>query len=128
MRFIARCYQRLNRFEEAKMWLGKAIEEAPYLRDPYVEMALLAYQLEDFSSVIQYGMQALNIKSHTKSYINEPFSWDYTIYDLLSIAYFYEHDISNAIKYVNFAIDFKPNDPRLIKNKELMEQAKDSTM
>lgn len=128
MRFIARCYQKLNRIEEAKMWLEKAIDEAPYLRDPYVEMALLAYQLEDFTSVIKYGQQALNIKSHTKSYINEPFSWDYTIYDLLSIAYFYEHDISNAIKYVNFAIDLKPNDPRLIKNKELMEQAKDSTL
>lgn len=128
MRFIARAYQALNRYNEAKMWLEKAIAEAPYLRDPYVEMALLAYRLEDYDAIILYGQQALEIKSHTKSYINEPFSWDSTIYDLLSLAYYYKNDIKNAIKYVNFAIDLNPNDTRLIQNKILMEKAKDSTM
>ena len=37
MRFIGRCYKNLKRYDEAKMWLLKAIEEAPYLRDPYME-------------------------------------------------------------------------------------------
>ena len=39
MRFIGRCYIGLNDYEEAKKWLDKAILEAPYLRDPYVERA-----------------------------------------------------------------------------------------
>ena len=30
MRFIARSYRHLKRYDEAKMWLEKAIQEAPY--------------------------------------------------------------------------------------------------
>lgn len=126
MRFIARSYQALKRYDEAKMWLEKAIQEAPYLRDPYVERALLSYQLQEFDDVITYGKQALQIQNHAKTYINETFSWDSTIYDILSIAYFYKNDSKNAIKYINFALDMNPKDERLLQNKELMEK-EDST-
>ena len=97
MRFIARSYHNLNRIEEAKMWLDKAISEAPYLRDPYVEKAMLEYELENWNEVIKNCNTALKITTHTKCYINETFSFDNTIYDLLSIAYFYLDDIDNAI-------------------------------
>ena len=53
-----------------------------------MEMALLYYVLNDYDNVINYVNKALNIKDHTKSYINETFSFDYTPYDLLSIAYY----------------------------------------
>ena len=43
MRFISRCYKKLNNYDEAKEWLDKAIKETPYLRDPLVERAFLAY-------------------------------------------------------------------------------------
>ena len=43
MRYIARAYKNLNRIEESRMWLDKAIKEAPYLRDAYVERAILEY-------------------------------------------------------------------------------------
>ena len=76
MRFIARCYKNLNRFEEAKMWFKKSIEEAPYLRDGYVELALLYYDLEDWDNVEKYCNEALKIKSHPKTYINEIFSFN----------------------------------------------------
>ena len=46
MRFIARSYINLRRYDEAIMWLDKAIKEAPYLRDAYVEKAILEYQLD----------------------------------------------------------------------------------
>lgn len=80
MRFISRSYQALQRFDEAKMWLDKAIEEAPYLRDPYIERALLEYKLENWKAVADYCEKALLIKSHAKSYINEVFSWDHTCF------------------------------------------------
>ena len=99
MRFIARCYKNLNRFEEAKMWLNKAIVEAPYLRDPYIELALLYYQLKEWDNVIKYCNQALEIKTHAKSYINEPFSWDHTVYDILSIAYYNLKDYQKSLDH-----------------------------
>ena len=122
MRFISRCYKKLNRFEEAKMWLDKAMNEAPYLRDPYVEKAILEYELNHWNDVIFYSNKALEIKNHTKTYINETFSFDDTIYDLLSIAYYNIEDYNNALTNINLAIQIKPKDNRLIENKKLIEK------
>ena len=79
MRFLSRCYRHLNRYEEARMWLDKAIKEAPYLRDPYMERALLEYDLENYEEVKKYCLLALKIKNHPKTYINEIFSWNNNI-------------------------------------------------
>ena len=119
MRFIARSYRNLNRIKEAKMWLDKAISEAPYLRDPYVEKAMLEYELENWNEVIKNCNTALKITTHTKCYINETFSFDNTIYDLLSIAYFYLDDIDNAIINIDKALKMEPDNERLLKNKEI---------
>ena len=124
MRFIARCYKYLKRYEEAKMWFNKAINEAPYLRDAYVEMAFLEYELNNFSAVKKYCLLALNIKTHEKTYINEPFSFDYTIYDLLSISTFYLGEIDESLKWVDIAIKMEPNNKRLLNNKKLILRSK----
>ena len=101
------------------MWLDKAINEAPYLRDPYVEKAMLEYELENWNEVIKNCNTALKITTHTKCYINETFSFDNTIYDLLSIAYFYLDDIDNAIINIDKALKMEPDNERLLKNKEI---------
>ena len=122
MRFIARSYSNLERFDEARMWLDKAIKEAPYLRDPYVERAILEYRLNNWDGVLEYCNKALKIKSHTKSYINEQFSFDHTIDDLLSLYYYNNKDYDISYLYVNRALKLSPNDERLIKNKEIIEK------
>lgn len=122
MRFIARDYQALGKIDEARMWLQKAIIEAPYLRDPYVELALLEYGQNNMDLVKKYCLEALKITSHQKTYINEIFSWDHTIYDLLSICAFYEQNIPEAINYINQAIAISPDNKRLLENKKLFEQ------
>ena len=121
MRFIARSYQALNRIEEARMWLDKAIKEAPHLRDPLIEKALLEYNQNNWEEVIIYCEKALKIDYKYKSYINEQFSWDNTVYDLLSIAYYYTNEYKKALENVNKAIEMNPNDERLINNKKLIE-------
>ena len=121
MRFIARCYQHLNRFDEARMWLDKAIKEAPYLRDPYLEMALLEYKQNNFSEVKKHCLEALKIKTHQKTYINEVFSWDHTVYDLLSLCYYNENNSDESLYYINKALESNPNDKRLINNKKIIE-------
>ncbi|MBP3765717.1 MAG: tetratricopeptide repeat protein [Bacilli bacterium] len=120
MRFIARSYKALKRYDEARMWLDKAIKEAPYLRDSFVERALLEYELGKYKDVIFYCNEALKIKTHYKSYINEVFSWDHTIYDLLSVAYFYENNYKEALKCINKAIKISPNIKRLKENKKII--------
>ncbi len=124
MRFISRCYKNLNRFDEAEMWLKKAINEAPYLRDPYVEMAMLKYAFEDYSGIIEYGEKALKIKQNKKTYINEIFSWDETINDLLSLAYFNIHDIDKAIKNAKDALKINSQNERIKENLKIFKETK----
>jgi len=122
MRFIARSYQALKRYDEARMWLDKAMDETPYLRDPFVERALLEYRLENWKQVEFYALKAITISTKHKSYINEPFSWNSTLYDLLSLSYYYQNKKDLSLKYVNLALEMNPNDQRLLNNKALIEK------
>ncbi len=122
MRFISRCYRNLKRYDEAKMWLDKAMAEAPYLRDPFVERALLAYELNEWRDVLVYGEMALQIKEHPKSYINEIFSFDGTVYDAMAIADYNLGRYEEAVANVELALKFKPDDVRLANNKKIFLQ------
>lgn len=123
MRFIARSYKNLKRFDESKMWLDKAINEAPYLRDSYVERAMLEYELSNWDDVKFYCLEALKINNHQKTYINEVFSWDYTIYDLLSLSEYYNNNFDMSLIYINKALEFDSSNERLKNNKVLIEKA-----
>ena len=118
MRFISRCYKNLKRYDEARIWSDKAMKEAPYLRDPFVERALLEYQLNNWNDVEKYCLEALKITTHPKSYINEPFSFDHTIYDLLSLYYYNNEEYEKSYKYIEMALKISPDNERLINNKE----------
>ena len=121
MRFIARCYKNLNRFDEAYMWCDKAIKETPNLRDPYMEKAVIADDLKDYNVVIDCCLNALKIKEKNLYYINEYFNNEVFIYDLLSLAYYYTGNYKQSLKYVDLAIKEDPKNERLLKNKILIE-------
>ena len=127
MRFIARSYTHLKRYDEAKMWLEKAINEAPYLRDPYIEMALLCYQLHEYQKVVLYVEKALTISHHPKSYINELFSYNEVPYDLLAISYYYLNDYEKSYQNALLAVNKKPNDERLKNNLKLIKQKREQS-
>ncbi|MBO5138345.1 MAG: glycosyl transferase family 2 [Bacilli bacterium] len=122
MRFIARCYKYLNRYDESKIWLEKSIKEAPYLRDGYMEMALLYYNMNEFDKVIYYVLMALKIKDKSNSYINEVFSWNYTPYDLLSIALYNIGEIEASYLFSKKALEYNPDDERLKSNYSLLKK------
>lgn len=126
MRFISRCYKNMERYDEALMWLNKAINEAPYLRDPYTETAILYYILKDYENVCKYGEKALEIKYNPKTYMNEVFSYDETLNDLLSISCFYLGDYENAIKNAKEALKINTNNERIQNNLELFKTTKKS--
>ncbi|MDO5568908.1 MAG: glycosyltransferase [bacterium] len=119
MRFIGRCYYCLSNKHEARYWYNKAIDEAPHLRDGYVELALLEYNENNWNNVYKYCLMALTIQTKELTYINEPFSWDYTIYDLLSLSCFYNNKIKEALLWVELALDIDKNNKRLLNNKEI---------
>ena len=65
--------------------------------------------------------EALKIKYNPKTYINEIFSYDSTIYDILSISYYNTKDYNESLKCVNKALKLN-NDERIKNNKMIIEE------
>ena len=120
MRFIARCYMKLNRPREAIMWSNLAIKESPYLRDAYMEKALITYELKKFKETEKLCREALKIKKHPKTYINEVFTTDLNIYDILSVVCFYNGKYRSSLRYVKMALELDKDNVRLLSNKKLI--------
>lgn len=122
MRYIARSYFNMGRYKESMLWYELAIKEAPWLRDGYVEYAIRKYRQKDYLEVINLLIKALTIKEKQMTYINEVFSWDYTIYNLLSCSYFYLGFTDEALYYIDKALLMDKDNKLLIDNKKIIEK------
>jgi len=119
MRFIARCYIGLGNNNLALKWYKKATLESVDTREPFVELAYLYYIEKDYINSILNLIKAKTIYENNLSYINEPFCYDSTIDDLLSINYYNLGLKDEAIFYVDKAISLDPTNIRLKNNKEI---------
>lgn len=122
MRFIARSYRAKSDDKTAETWYLKAIDEAPYLREDYVELAYLYYEKEDYLNAYYYLKRAFEITDKSDSYINEVFAWNSFIYDLLSVCAFNLKLYREALENVRIALSKDKNNIRLQVNLELMEK------
>ena len=120
MRFLGRAYEAKGYLEEAENWWQRAIEEAPYLREGYIELANLYLKEERYEEAYNIMQKASSIKEKSKSYINEEFAWNDAFYDIFSLSSFYTGHYEEAINYVKKAIEMNPNEERYQKNLELM--------
>ena len=83
----------------------------------YLDMGFNPYNVEED----YLGWQILKkITNHEKTYINETFSWDNTVYDLLSVSLYYLGDYDKALEYVKKALEMSPDDERLKNNLKLI--------
>ena len=121
MRFIAICYKELNRLEEAIMYLKKSIEITPDLRESYVLLGTLYYEMKDYSLSIEYLEKASKITNKTLTYINEEYAWNETIYDILSLNYFYIGNLTKSLENIDAALKINPLNERILKNKEIIK-------
>jgi hypothetical protein len=122
MRYIARAYKAKGNNNEAKAWLYKAIAEAPHLREPYVEMAKLMYEKKDWAGIYHMVTDALSIKERSV-YINEPWCWDYTLYDLGALACYYLGMKKDSLNFVQIALSMSPEDKRLKSNCKIIKDS-----
>lgn len=120
MRFMARSYYAKGYLDEAKMWYEKAIVEAPYLREGYLELAFLEYELKEYQNAYRHLKSALSIREKSDSYINEVFAWNEYIYDLLSLVCYELGFIEEAYLYSKKAVEMNPTDERLKSNLKLI--------
>lgn len=119
MRYIGLCHARLGRASEAKVWMFKAVQEAPHLREPWIELARLFYE-NDWPGCLWAASNALKITERPTSYISESWAWGEVPYDLASIACWHLGLKDKALECCAEAIRLAPNDERIKKNLAFM--------
>ena len=122
MRFISSAFRDRGDTETARLWLFKAIAECPMIREPYLQMARLGYQRNDWPLVYYMVDSALRIMTKTGSYLFEPDTYGFALYDLGAIACYRLGLYQKSYEYALEACRLAPNDERLKKNLELIAE------
>lgn len=123
MRYIAKSYAQKGEGTQARNWYLRAVAEAPHLREPYLDLAMLLYQQEQWEGVLYFTGCALAITHRPRTYICEAEAWGSLPHDLRSIAYYHTGRRVEALEEAKKARALQPGDERLKKNVEILEQA-----
>ncbi len=116
MRFIARCYRQLGRDDLAAVWYHRAIAEAPYLREPYLDYAALLHDTGNWLGSAYFANCALAVTERRESYITEAAAWGALPWDYLSVALWHLGQAKAAEDACSRALALAPEDARLQSN------------
>lgn len=120
MRYIGRAYAEKGDFLQAELWTMRAVCEAPYLREPYIDAARVMYAQKNWDGVVFFITEALKINYRPDTYLYDPVSWGSLPYDLLSVAYYYTGRYYEALEASDKAVGLNKDDPRLVENNRLI--------
>lgn len=118
MRFIGKSLP-----AEAEIWFRKAIDQAPGRREPFIDLAKLYYERQDWTSCLQAAKDALAIKEKPLEYLCEAESWGYAPHDYASIAAYRLGFFDEALEYAKAAVEIEPENERLQSNLKFCEEA-----
>lgn len=129
MRYIAKSYAMKGERRLARDWYLQAITQAPHLREPYMDLASLLYEEEDWEGVLYFTQCALQIEERPKTYICEAAPWGSLPHDLRAIAFYHTSRSGLALQEAQKALELEPANERLKENVRLLTELsqKDST-
>ena len=116
MRVIARCHNELGNSEGALNWARRAVSEAPGTREPWCEVANIAYQLGRWHECYGAALSALAITDRELVYTCDPAVWGAQPHDLASIAAWHLGLGDRAVAHAEDAVRLAPDDARLQAN------------
>ena len=120
MRLLGKACEHLNRHEEAYKWYRLAVAEAPGTREPWYELANMAFMKSNWTECYSAAKSGLDIKDKELVYTMDPTVWGDKLYDLASIAAWNLGLKEEATSLVTKAIELAPNDERLLNNLKIM--------
>ena len=122
MRYIARAHARKGERDEARDWYLRAAAEAPHLREPWTDLAMLLYEDQEWEGVLYATACALKIRERPRTYICEAEAWGSLPHDLRCQAYYHTGRLPQALEEARLALAAAPSDPRLAGNAALLEK------
>ena len=122
MRFIAHSWAMKGERQLARDWYLRAIAQAPHLREPYTDLALLLYEDGQWEGVLYFTGCALAITRRPRTYICEAAAWGSLPHDLRAIALFQTGRLEEALAEAREALALEPGNQRLADNVSLLER------
>lgn len=124
-RVMSRCYSELGDWNNAIRCARLGVIEAPYTREPWCEIAKLAYQRHQWAECYGAAMSALAITDREFVYTVDPEVWGALPHDYASIAAWNLGLKEVAIIQAQNALLKDPENDRLLSNLEMMKNAVD---
>lgn len=121
MRVIGKCLEAKGLPREAEGWYQKSAIEAPFTREPWCAIALLAYKEGRWADCYAAALRALQITQKELVYTIDPICWAEQPHDLAAIGAWNLGLKSEALRHAQNALALCPTDPRLAANVRLME-------
>ena len=115
-RVMGRCYSELGQPREAEKAFHAAAGEAPDTREPWCELAMLAFRECRWEECFAFSMRALRIKDRLKVYTCDPVVWGSQAHDLASISAWHLGMTDICIEQAQIAVDLEPENERLKAN------------
>ena len=122
MRYIARALTEKGERRAARGWYLRAVAEAPHLREPYIDLAMLLYQEEAWEGVLYFTDCALSLRERPGSYICEAAAWGSLPYDLQAMAFWHTGRTREALQAAEAALELEPGNERLRANVEVIRE------
>lgn len=122
MRFIASSYAAKGNKREELVWLYRALAECPEVREPYLALAKFGYMESNWALSFAMALKGLTIKESTGSYLVDPASWGYALYDYAAISAYRLGMYETAEEYADQALKTDPENKRLQSNLLLIQQ------
>lgn len=121
MRYIAGAYAGKGEYGLARDWYLKAVAEAPWLREPYTDLALFLYRQGEWDGVLYFTGCALKLAVRSESYICEASAWGSLPHDLRCQAYFQTGRAADALREAEKAAQLAPYDRRIQENLRVLQ-------
>jgi len=121
MRLLGKSYEETGFDSEALKWYRLACAEAPFTREPWVDLSMFCYRRSMWSESLFCATQALGVVDRALVYTCDPSVWTEKPYDLASIASWHLGMKDQAIAYCKEALKLNPDDQRLQDNLKSME-------
>ena len=120
MRLLGKAYEEIGDWHQGLKWYRLAVAECSWTREPWVDLSMATYRRELWSESYAAALSALAITDKQAVYTMDPEVWTEKPYDLASIAAWRLGLKEQAIEFCKKALEFKPNDTRLLSNLEQM--------
>jgi tetratricopeptide (TPR) repeat protein len=120
MRFIGKSLP-----AESEIWFRKAIDQAPGRREPFVDLAKLYYDRQDWEKCLDVSEKALAITVKPLEYLCEAEAWGAAPYDYAAISAYRLGKFKLSVEYAQKAVEIEPDNERLLTNLDFCKKSAD---